>query len=237
MNFDGLKKDEVFVDRKKYAFYTKTRGGFGYNGYKKSNATIYVDDNNNILNIFPGRFCYLDGKVLTIRDDSGDHNSYYDIETGETLFTEYDLVGRCYGYFINGIALIFDDKINNYHIVSLNGELGTCKWLYRIGKKSLLVQKEDRGDWSLYDYNMNLIRVDATMDYDNIMTNGECFVACNKDENGKYYCFCDYKGDIISDKFEKIDTEDDIHKFKTVTVIESGSKKKKVLDYLELIKQ
>lgn len=237
MNFEGLKKDEVFVDRKKYTFYTKTRKGLGYCGYESSNTTIYVDDNDNILNVFPGRFCYLDGKVLTIRDDDGDHNSYYNIENGEELFTEYDKFGRCYGCFVNGIALIFDDNVDAYHIVSLNGELGTCKWLYRIGKKSLLVQKENKGNWSLYDYNMNLIKSDVTIDYDDKMTNNECFVACNKDENGKYYCICDFEGNVITDKFARITTKDDIHEFKTVTVTERETKRKRTVIYTELIKR
>ena len=236
MKFDGMEKKEIFVERKKYIFYIKSRKGFGYYGMKSSNVTIYVDDEDNILNIFPGRFMYLDSKVLTINDDNSDHNSYYNIETGELLLTEYDKVGRCYGVFENGITLVFDDNIGNYHIMTVNGEIGNCSWLYRIGKKSLLVIKnrEDK-TLSLYDYNMNIIKKDATLKYDNITFNSECFVCCGKDNVGKYYCLCDYLGNIISNKFEKISAKDSFN-MQEVTVKERETKNKRTVNYSELIK-
>lgn len=237
MKFDGMEKKEVYADRKKHTFYIKSRKGFGYCGGRSSNTTIYVDDEDNILNIFPGRFMFLDGNILTISDDDGDHNSYYNIETGELVITEYDKVGRCYGVFENGIALIFDDSIGNYHIMTVNGEIGNCSWLYRIGKKALLVRKnrEDK-TLSLYDYNMNIIKKDVTLKYDDITFNSEYFVCCGKDSDGKYYCLCDHLGNIVSDKFEKISAKD-IFNMQEVTVKDRETGNKKTVNYTELIKR
>lgn len=238
MKFDGLDKKEFFVDRKKYVFYVKSRKGFGYNGYMSSNTTIYVDEEDNIINIFPGRFVYLDEDVLTIKDDDGDHNSYYNINTGELMMTEYDKVGRCYTEFKNGIALVYDDKINNYHIMTVKGEIGDCNWLYRIGKKSLLVHKNRLDETlSLYDYNMNLIKKDVSLKYDNIAVNNECFVCCEKDgKKDRYYYLCDYKGNIISDKFLEIKAEDR-RNMQEIVAVERDTKRKMTVHYSELIKK
>ena len=236
MKFEGLEKKEIFVNRKKYIFYIKSRENFGQDGYSymSSNATIYVDDEDNIINIFPGRFVYLDENVLTIKDDMGDHNSYYDIDTGELLITEYDKVGRCYSAFENGIALIYDNNIHNYHIMTVNGEIGDCDWLYRIGKKSLLVHK-NRSDktLSLYDYKMNLIKKDVTLIYDNISVNHECFICCIKNNREEYY-LCDYMGNIITDRFAKIEAKDR-YNMQEITVEEQNTGIKKTVNYSDLI--
>ncbi len=238
MKFEGLEKKEVFVNRKKYIFYVKSRKGFGYNSCMSSNTTIYVDDEDNIINIFPGYFIYLDENVLTIRDDEGDHNSYYNIDTGKLLMTEYDKVGRCYSEFKNGIALVYDDNIHNYHIMTTHGEIGNCDFLYRIGKKSLLVHKNRLDETlSLYDYNMNLIKKDVSLIYDNISVNHECFICCRKDEYRRmYYCLCDYTGNIITDKFLKIEAKDR-RNMQEITVVEQETENKKTVNYLEIIKK
>lgn len=235
MKFDGMEKKEIYSDRKKYTFYIKSRKGFGYYGLDSSNVTIYVDDIGNIINIFPGRFMRLDGKILTIKDNVGDHNSYYNIDTGELLFTEYDKIGRHYGVFENGIVLIYDYNINNYHIMTIDGEIGNCNLLYRIGKKSLLVM-ENAGDetLSLYDYNMNIIKKDVSLKYESITFNSECFVCCGEDIEGKYYCICDHLGNIVSDKFEKIDAKD-IFNMQEVVAIKRNSNNKMIVNYKELI--
>lgn len=239
MKFEGLDKKEFFVGRKKYIFYVKSRKGFGYNGYMSSNTTIYVDEEDNIINIFPGRFVYLDEYVLTIEDDDGDHNSYYNINTGELLMTEYDNVGRCYTEFRNGIALIYDDKINNYHIMTVNGEIGNCSWLYRIGKKALLVHKNELDKTlSLYDYDMNLIKQDVSLVYNNISLNCECFISCGKEgRKDKYYYLCDYMGNIISDKFSEIEVMDDRFNMQEIKVVERDTERKRTVHYSELIKK
>lgn len=158
MKFDGMKKKEIYVDRKKHAFYIKERKRNGWGRFNGAESTIYVDEEDNIINIFPGSFKHLDEYILTVYD-AIDHMSYYDIRTGEAILTEYDTKGRCFGYFENGIALIYDDDISNYHIVSREGEIGNCCTLRRIGKKSLLVQNHRRDKTlSLYDYNMNIIK-------------------------------------------------------------------------------
>ncbi len=234
MNFNGLEKKEIFVERKKHTFYVKTRNVGSH--HRNACSTIYVDDDNKIINIFPGEFNYLDGKILTVIDGV-DHSSYYNIETGEALFTEYDKVGRCYGSFVNGIALVYDDTINNYHILSEHGEIGQCNWLYRIGKEALLVKMERKGNWSLYNYDMELIKENVSIDYDDLMFNSKFFVACNIDDEGKYYCICDCSGNAVSDKFRMITTKNHIHNFETVQVTERGNKEKRTVDYRELIRK
>lgn len=237
MRFDGLEKKEFFVDRKKITFYIKSRKGFGYNGYMSSNATIYVDEEDNIINIFPGRFVYLDKNILTIKDDGGDHNSYYNIDTGEVLMTEYDKVGRCYTEFKNGIALVYDDSIKNYHIITINGEIGDCDWLYRIGGKALLVHKNRLDETlSLYDYNMNIIKENISLKYENIFVNNECFIACEKYGNKeKNYYICDYMGNIISDNFSEIEVK--YGNTQEITVVKRDTGKKMTVHYSELIRK
>ena len=236
MKFDGMEKKEIYVDRKKHTFYIKERKRNGWGRFYGAESTIYVDDEDNIINIFPGSFKHLDEYILTVRDGI-DHMSYYDIRTGEAILTEYDAKGRCFGYFENGIALIYDDDIGNYHIASREGEIGNCCTLRRIGKKSLLVQGYRRDKTlSLYDYNMNIIKKDVSLYYDNLSVNDECFVCHGKDEDGKYYCLCDHLGNIISDKYEKI-TVKNIYDMQEVTVKERETGNKRKVNYSELIKR
>lgn len=76
-----------------------------------------------------------------------------------TIYVDEDnKVGRYYNTFKTEMAFVYDDNINNYHIVPINGGIGTCGWLYEIGKKSLLIKKnESDKTLSLYDYNANII--------------------------------------------------------------------------------
>lgn len=235
MKFEGLEKKELFVDRKKHTFFIKERKGTDCLAINSS--TIYVNSEQEIVDIFPGRFWYLDGYIVTIMDGT-DHCSYYDIRTGELLFTEYDKRGRCFGRFENGIVLIYDDYISNYHIVSLKGEIGNCAYLYRIGKNALLVKKKkfDKS-WSLYDYNMNLIKENVTMEYDNMSFNEKYIICYRQDEGRKYYCICDYLGNVVSEKFMRIQA-DNIFDFKKVKVQELTDKNKirtRTEDFLDLL--
>jgi hypothetical protein len=204
--FNDAEKKELYVNRKKYIFYTK----FNFSRYNRT-VTFQVDEEDNIINAFAGSFSYLDNNILTIDDDC-QHCSYYDINTGEVLFKDFDN-RRCHSDFINGIAIAYNDKINQYEVFNSNSEIiGTCACLYRINKNTLLVKHDSYNSMlSLYDYNFKPIKKYVTYDYDNMHNMySKDYVLCSEDnqKNKHNFFIIDTKGNKVSDEYYTLKTND-----------------------------
>lgn len=203
--FKGLEKKEIYVNRKKYIFYTK----FGLDSYRRT-ITFQVDDEDNIINAYAGSFSYLDDNILTI-DDECQHCSYYDINTGEILFNHTNNM-RCHSPFINGIAIAYNDKINKYEVLNSKGEtIGNCNWLYRVNKNILLVQ-HDRNEktYSLYHSNFTPIKKNVTQEYSGAVEYNNEYILCtdSKLKTPHDFYIIDTKGNKVSDVYYELSTND-----------------------------
>lgn len=203
--FKGLEKKEIYVNRKKYMFYVK----YDFTQYRRT-ITFQVDENDNIINVYAGSFSYLDDNILTI-DDDYQHCSYYDINTGEVLFNNTDNM-RCHSPFINGIAIVYNDKINNYEVLNSKGEtIGNCNWLYRVNKNTLLVQ-HDRNvkTYSLYNSDFTPIKENVTSEYNGTVEYNNDYILCtdSKLKTPHDFYIIDTNGNKVSNVYYELSTSD-----------------------------
>jgi hypothetical protein len=200
--FRNSEKKTMYVERKLYTFYSS----------HERDLTFYVDEKDNILDVYQGTFSYLDSNILTITDDL-QHCIWYDVNTGEKLFKEFTQrysKRRCHTRFENGIALVYNDEKNAYEVLNNHGEIiGLCSWLYRINKSVLFVQIKRDGDYSLLDYNFNIIKENVSYDYRGIQYNKDYILAARKEteKRNKYYII-NTNGEPISIEYDKLDTKD-----------------------------
>lgn len=202
--FRNSEKKTVFVERKPYIFYSSN----------ERDLTFYVDELDNILDVYQGIFSYLDNNILTITDDL-QHCTWYDINTGDQLFKEFTQRysiprRRCHTRFENGIALMYNDEKNAYEILNNDGEIiGLCNWLYRVNKRVLLVQNKRDGNYSLLDYSFNIIKENVSCDYSNIKYNKDYILVARKEteKRNKYY-IVNTNGETVSIEYDNLETKD-----------------------------
>jgi hypothetical protein len=195
-------KKIVHVDRKPYTFYSS----------EKRRLTFYVDEYDNVIDVYNGIFEYLDDNILTV-SDGVQHSSYYDISTGNKLFTNFTDrdSSNVILPFINGIALVHDWNRHIYDVLNNKGEIiSNCAWLYRINKKILFV-KNNRIDenYSLYDYDFNIIKENVSCDYRDIRHNEDYILAARKEtEKIMKYFIIDAVGNAVSNEYNMLETND-----------------------------
>lgn len=196
-------KKIVHVNGKPYVFYSS----------RERDLTFYVDENDTILDVYKGVFSYLDNNILTIIDDL-QHCTWYDINTGEKLFAEFtqkyfNSGRRCHTRFENGIALVYNDGKNAYEVLNNQGQIiGLCSWLYRVNKNVLLVKYNRNSDYSLLDYNFNIIKENVSCDYSDIKYNEDYILVVRKEARKNKHYIINTSGDKVSREYDNLDTKD-----------------------------
>lgn len=206
MNFKGYEKVILNNGEKDYVFYVNQDI---FNDSK--NLTFLVDENDNILNAFSGRYPEIYKNILYI-EPYPQQGAYYNIETGEQLFKEYtDKYKnnyRCFSSFEYGYASAYNDKTDVYDIFNMDGKIVNSSKSFRMfnEKRGILRQKYGNNSLSIIDENLNIIKENC---FNEVWENNNNYIIGKVEDGKKSLCYMfDLDGNKLSKAYKTIETND-----------------------------
>jgi hypothetical protein len=204
MNFKKFEKVTLNNGERDYIFYASK-------SFRSiENLTIWVDENDNILNVFSGKYPKIYKDILFVLPDTQD-GAYINLKTGEEILTEYTKKYgdyRCFTPFNFGYASAFNGKTNMIDVFNIEGEIvKSYKSFHMLNEnRGIISQRYLDNNLSMIDGDLNIISENC---FSEIIDHNDKYIIANIESNKKvlHYIF-DFNGNKLSKGYKKLNTKD-----------------------------